>query len=80
MWECVWRRKCTKERLVIPSTYYYPTEAEYRMSEERVINYIKTGKIFGAAEVDIQVPDHLKESFQEFPPIFKNTSVSELSC
>ena len=32
-------------------------------------------RVFGAIEVDIHVPDELKEKFKEFTPIFKNTEV-----
>ena len=32
-------------------------------------------KIYGIAEIDIRVPDGLKEFFKELPPIFKNTIV-----
>jgi hypothetical protein len=30
---------------------------------------------FGALEVDLEVPDHLKEKFAEMPPVFKNTHI-----
>ena len=33
-------------------------------------------KIYGLAIVDIHVPDHLKENFEELPPNFKNTIVN----
>ena len=75
MWQCSWKAKVKAEKIVIPDTYYYPTEHEYRMSEAKIIKYIKEGKIFGAVEVDLEVPDELKNHYKEFPPIFKNTSV-----
>jgi hypothetical protein len=31
--------------------------------------------MFGALEVDLEVPDHLKGKFAEMPPVFKNTHV-----
>ena len=40
------------------------------------MDHVKNGEIFGAVEVDIQVPDSLKPYFQEMPPVFKNTTVS----
>ena len=36
---------------------------------------IKTGKLFGYVQCDIEVPEELKEKFANFPPIFKNTNV-----
>ena len=75
MWECTWKAKVKADKIIIPDTYYYPTEHEYRMSEAKILQHIKDGKIFGAVEVDMEVPDHLKDFFKEFPPIFKNTSV-----
>jgi hypothetical protein len=32
--------------------------------------------MFGALEVDLQVPDDLKGTFAEMSPVFKNTHVS----
>ena len=46
------------------------------MSEQEILVNIKNELIFGVAEVDIRVPDHLKEYFQEMPPVFKNTTVN----
>ena len=33
-------------------------------------------RLFGCVEVDIHVPDHLKEKFSEMCPISKNTEIS----
>ena len=35
----------------------------------------RSGKLFGYAQCDIEVPDGLKKKFADFPPIFKNTNV-----
>ena len=40
------------------------------MSEGELLALVKTGKFFGAVEVDIEVPDSLKEKFSEFAPLF----------
>jgi hypothetical protein len=45
------------------------------MSESIILNSVKEGKIFGALEVDIHVPDSLKAHFEEMTPIFKNVVV-----
>ncbi len=74
IWECEW--KTFKESHTIHNRYTYPTEGRYRMGESRLMDHIKNGDIFGAVEVDIQVPESLKPYFEEMPPIFKNTTVS----
>ncbi|KAG3209639.1 hypothetical protein PC129_g19350 [Phytophthora cactorum] len=40
-----------------------------------IIDDIKADKIFGFLECDIRTPPHLKESFSEMTPIFKNTLI-----
>ena len=37
-----------------------------------IIDMIRDGSLFGAIEVDIEVPENLKEKFSEMTPIFKN--------
>ena len=34
------------------------------------------GRLFGYVHCDIEVPEHLRDYFSDFPPIFKNTVVS----
>ena len=34
------------------------------------------GRMFGAIQCDVRVPDHLKSHFAEMPPIFKNITVT----
>ena len=46
------------------------------MSMERVLREVRNERLFGCVEVDIRVPDHLKEKFSEICPIFKNTNIS----
>ena len=53
MWECEWRTY--KKGRTIHNRYMYPTEHIYRMGEDRLLNHIKNGDIFGAVEVDIEV-------------------------
>lgn len=45
------------------------------MSDRSVLDYVKSGQLFGAIEVDIFVPDDLKSFFSEMPPVFKNVVV-----
>ena len=46
------------------------------LSEERLMQDIKSGKLFGYVQCDLRVPEHLKAYSANFPPIFKNTVVS----
>ena len=46
------------------------------LSEERLMQEIKSGRLFGYVQCDLKLPEHLKTHFANFPPIFKNTVVS----
>ena len=46
------------------------------MSPERILSEVRHERLFGCVEVDIRVPDHLKEKFSEMCPIFKNTNIN----
>ena len=75
MWECEWRTY--KRTNAVHNSYTYKTEDTHRMTELEVLAHIKNGDIFGAVEVDIRVPDDLKSRFEEMPPVFKNTTISQ---
>ena len=74
IWECSWKELCSKEKPA--NKYHYPGEEKFRLTETDIISMIKKGSLFGAVEVDIHVPDHLKAKFSEMTPIFKNVEVS----
>ena len=46
------------------------------MSPARILSEVRNESLFGCVEVDIRVPDHLKEKFSEMCPIFKNAEIS----
>ena len=46
------------------------------MSEEGLLHGNIDGQLFGYVHCDIEVPEHLRDYFSNFPPIFKNTAVS----
>ena len=46
------------------------------MSPERILSEVRNERLFGCVEVDIRVPDHLKEKFSEMCPIFRSTNIS----
>lgn len=75
MWECEWREY--KRSNTIHNSYVYPTEHIFRMNEREILANIMACSMFGVVEVDIEVPENLKEHFQEMPPIFKNITIQE---
>ena len=74
MWECEWwnlyrTKTCVKEHLRESFPYKRP------LREESLLEQIRSGKLFGYVQCDIEVPEKLKKNFAMFPPIFKNTFV-----
>ena len=59
---------CGKEKVV-----YYENPAE---ETENIVGRLRRKEWFGFAEVDISVPRGLWEKFEEFPPLFYNSSIS----
>ena len=45
------------------------------LREESLLEQIRSGKLFGYVQCDIEVPEVLKKKIANFPPIFKNTNV-----
>ena len=75
MWECNWwklyRTDATvKNHLRANFPYQRP------LSEERLMQEIKSRRLFGYVQCDLKVPEHLKAYFANFPTIFRNTVVS----
>ena len=75
MWECEWwslykTDASVKSHLRINFPYRHP------LSEEGLLHGINDGRLFGYVQCDIEVPEHLRDYFSNFPPIFKNTAVS----
>ncbi len=75
MWECAWKKE--RKTVTLSKKYCYPLEDRYRLTENSIIGGIESGELFGAVEVDIEVPEDLKTKFEEMTPIFKNTVVTE---
>ena len=74
MWECEWwslykTTTCVKEHLRESFPYKRP------LREESLLDQIRSGKLFGYVQCDIEVPEEVKEKFANFLPIFKNTKV-----
>ena len=79
MWECEWRQmKRTNQELqcFIATEVRRTLDTIKIMSPGRILREVRNGRLFGCVEVDIRVPQHLKEKFSEMCPIFKNTEIS----
>ena len=72
MWECDYHLVRTRTN----NSYLYPTEEKFRMTEKEIFDAIMDERIFGAVEVDLHVPEHLKTYFAEMSPIFKHEKVT----
>ena len=75
MWECNWWELYRTDAIV---KNHLRTNFPYQrpLSEERLMQEIKSRRLFGYVQCDLKVPEHLKAYFANFPPIFKNTVVS----
>ena len=74
MYECEWwhlykTNDLVKQHLRQSFPYKIP------LSEERLLERIENGSLFGNVQCDIEVPPELREQFANFPPIFKNINV-----
>ena len=74
MWECEWwnlykTTTCVKDHLRESFPYKHP------LREESLLEQIRSGKLFGSLQCDIEVSEELKEKFANFPTIFKNTNL-----
>ena len=75
MWECEW---WSLYKTDAPVKSYLRANFPYKrpLSEEQLLHQIIDGRLFGYVQCDIEVPEHLRDYFSNFPPIFKNTAVS----
>ena len=75
MWECNWWELY---RTDAPVKSYLRANFPYKrlLSEEQLFQGIIDGRLFGYVQSNIEVPEHLRDYFSNFPPIFKNTVVS----
>ena len=66
---CIKRQRVLKNLLRESFPYKRP------LREGSLLEQIRSGKLFGYVQCDIEVPEELKEKFANFPPVFKNTNV-----
>ena len=74
MWECEWwnlykTTTCVKDHLRESFPYKRP------LREASLLEQLRSGKLFGYVQCDIEVPEELKMKLANFPLIFKNTNI-----
>ena len=76
IWECDWWK--TVKKNVDGAGDYMKTIHPYKkpISENKLIEDIKSGLRFGVVDCSIEVPESLREKFSAIPPNFKNCEVS----
>ena len=78
MWEYEWRQmKRTNQELqrFIATEVRRTLDTIKIMSRGRILSGVRNGEVVNG-EVNIRVPQHLKEKFSEMCPIFNNTEIS----
>ena len=75
LWECEW---WSLHKTDSSFKCYLRRNFPYRrpLSAEALTQGFIDGRLFGYVQCDIEVPEHLRDYFSNFPPIFKNTVVS----
>ena len=75
MWECEWWRLYKTDA---PVKSYFRANFLYKrpLSEQQLLQRIIDGRLFGYVQCVIEVPEHLRDYFSNFPPTFKITVVS----
>ena len=76
MWECEWW-SLYKTDVSVKSHLRENSPHKRLLSEERVLQVIFDGRLSGYIQCDIEVPQHLRRYFSNFPTIFKKIVVSK---
>ena len=76
MYECEWKRMRERDPEIKAFVQSRRSVPKTTLTEDEVINAVRDGSMFGLIEVDIQVPDNLKEYFEKMTPIFKNIDLT----
>ena len=74
-WECQWNQLKETDPEIKEFVRKLDCLPQKFSTLETFLNAVWNEKVYGLAEIDSHVPDHLKEHFKELPPIFKNTTV-----
>ena len=46
------------------------------LTQDQILEEVKSGEMFGIVQCDISVPDHLKDRYKDFQPIIKHADIS----
>ena len=74
-WECQWNQLKETDTEMKEFVRKFDCLPQKFSTLETFLNAVLKEKVYGIAEIEIHVPDQLKEHFKELPPIFKNTTV-----
>ena len=73
LWECEWKE--TRRDLVVKKCLdaAFPRRRHVRwmMTSQQILSGVRTGTVFGLIQIDVCVPEALREHFAEMQPIFK---------
>ena len=75
IWECQWKQLSLEEDVIFFTKTLKSVRPRRRLSFQKILKGVQNGELFGFVLADIYSPNHLKQFFNEFPPIFKNAVV-----
>jgi G:T-mismatch repair DNA endonuclease (very short patch repair protein) len=79
IWECQYlkaKEDDSEMQEFISSLNKISTSNKRYMTQDEILNEVRSGSFFGCVECDISTPDDKKEMFSEMAPIFKNTTIT----
>jgi G:T-mismatch repair DNA endonuclease (very short patch repair protein) len=79
LWECEWQQMKAKDRDLqrfIATRFRRRLDKKQELTEEEILDAVKSGELFGLVECDIHVPEELHSHFAEMQPIFKNVNIT----
>ncbi len=77
-WEHDWRveRHLPSNKSILDDTFYTTKyHPEGPMTKDRLVELIRTNKIFGFGEVSMHCPEEKRKYFEDFQPFYKNAEV-----
>ena len=78
--ECQWYRQKWADNQKDMETFlsqHFPGRSEKKQTQGQLLPRMQEGTFFGALEVDIDTPPHLRDKFSEMMPIFKNVEIKQ---
>ena len=76
--ECQWyHEKWTDKQKDMEAflNQHFPGHSEKKQTQAQLLRHVQEGTFFGALEVDIKTPPHLRDKFSKMMPIFKNVEI-----